>query len=526
MIKNKNLIYIVFISIYLIAGIYLSITNGITSDESFEQLNWEENLLGIKSLLVNGNYDDFLEYQDKYHGIAFHYISQPIQFLTYKFISNLNDVSYSGSYLISKHSAVFLIFFISGIFFYLLCIKLTNNKIFSLISSFIYLLYPYLYGHAQFNGKDIPFLSVWLISIYYFLDTVEDIFYDKDIKFSKIILVSFLTSFLISIRILGLVIFLQYLISLIILFNVKNIDLKKFIKVNYKRVFLLAFLLFIFVYVMNPILWLNPMELINSIKWMSNYFNNICTLTLGECMSSLNLPASYYFIWFFFKLPIIILFGIALFPLVEKKIFTQKIQSIYYGSFLFTFISIIFIFILLRVNIYDELRHVMFVIPLIFLVSLTNIFYFNKNIFYSFGIAVIIFFILENISLKSYQYTWLNSFAKFTDIKKNFEIDYWGISNKNLNKKLVEYVDQNSISKDICIYGDEYVKDFLSIKGFNCFKRYNELDSAKVRPALAYKNLRNAKRSDPRDCELIWNETYRYSFYNKDISVGTLWFCD
>ena len=526
MIKNKKLIYIFFISIYLIVGIYLSITNGITSDESFEQLNWEENLSGIKSLLGNGNYDNFLEYQDKYHGIAFHYISQPIQFFTYKLISNLNDVSYAGAYLISKHSAVFLIFFISGIFFYLSCIKLTNNKFFSLISSFIYLLYPYLYGHAQFNGKDIPFLSVWLISTYYFLVTVEDIFYDKDIKFSKIILVSFLTSFLISIRILGLVIFLQYLISLIILFNIKNIDLKKFIKLNYKRVFLLVFLLFILIYVMNPILWLNPLELINSIKWMSNYFNNICTLTLGECMSSLNLPASYYFIWFFFKLPIIILFGIAIFPLVEKKIFSQKIKSIYYGSFFFTFISIIFIFILLRVNIYDELRHVMFIFPLIFLVSLTNIFYFNKNIFYGLGIAVIIFFILENISLKSYQYTWLNSFAKFTEIKKNFEIDYWGLSNKNLNKKLVEYVDKNSISKDICIYGDEYVKDFLSTKGFNCFKRYNELDSAKIRPALAYKNLRNAKRSNPRDCKLIWDETYRYSFHSQDISVGTLWFCN
>ena len=70
------------------------------------------------------------------------------------------------------------------------------------------------------------------------------------------------------------------------------------------------------------------------------------------------------------------------------------------------------------------------------------------------------------------------------------------------------------------------MKDFLITKGFNCFKMYNELDSAKIRPALAYKNLRNAKRSNPRDCNLIWNETYRYSFYNKDISVGTLWFCD
>ena len=57
-------------------------------------------------------------------------------------------------------------------------------------------------------------------------------------------------------------------------------------------------------------------------------------------------------------------------------------------------------------------------------------------------------------------------------------------------------------------------------------KMYNELDSAKIRPAIAYKNLRNAKRSNPRDCQLIWDENYSYSFYNKSISVGTLWYCD
>ena len=215
--KNKNIIYLFFIFIYLIVGVYLSITNGITSDESFEQLNWEENILGIKSLLEYGNYDDFLKYQDKYHGIAFHYLSQPFQFLSYKFISSYNNVSYYGAYLISKHSVVFLLFFISGIFFYLSCLKLTNSKNFSLISSLIYLLYPYLYGHAQFNMKDIPFLSAWLISTYYFLNIIEDIFYDKEINYSKIILVSFITSFLISIRILGLAIFLQYLISFFIL---------------------------------------------------------------------------------------------------------------------------------------------------------------------------------------------------------------------------------------------------------------------------------------------------------------------
>ena len=374
--------------------------------------------------------------------------------------------------------------------------------------------------------KDIPFLSVWLICTYHFLSIIEDLFYDNEIKIKKIILVSLLTSFLISIRILGLAIFLQYLISLIILFNVKDINLASFIKKNFKNILLFISSLLILIYIMNPVLWLNPFELINSIKWMSNYFNNICTLTLGECMSSLSLPSSYYFIWLFFKLPIIILIGVVLFPLVEEKIFKSKILSIYYGSFLISFISIILLFILMRVNIYDELRHIMFIIPLIFLVSLTNIYFFNKYLSYVLVMIVIFFFIFENISLKKYQYTWLNSFSKFTEIEKNFEVDYWGVSNKNLNKKIVEYVENESISKDICIYGDEYVKDFLITRGFTCFKMYNELDSAKIRPAIAYKNLRNAKRSNPRDCQLIWDENYSYSFYNKSISVGTLWYCD
>ena len=111
MLKNKNFFFVTFFLSYLIFGIYLSITNGITSDESFEQLNWEVNLSGIQSLIKNAEYDDFLNYQDKYHGIAFHYISQPVQILTYKFISNLNNISYSGAYLVSKHSVVFTLFF-------------------------------------------------------------------------------------------------------------------------------------------------------------------------------------------------------------------------------------------------------------------------------------------------------------------------------------------------------------------------------------------------------------------------------
>jgi len=526
MINYKRITIFFLIFIYIIIGTYLSLTNGITSDESFEQLNWVENLNGVKNLLINGEYNEFLEYQDKYHGIAFHYISQPIQFLLYKLISDLNNSTEYAGYLMSKHVVVFLFFSFSSIFFYRLIFKITNNEIFSILSTSTYLLYPYLFGHSLFNMKDIPFLSMWIITTFYSLRIVEDIFLEKNISNKSLIFLAILSSFLISIRILGFVIFFQFLISLIILFNFKNLNFINFIKKYFNHLIIFIITFSIFIYIFNPVFWLNPLEIVNSVIWMSQYFNNICTLTLGDCMSSLSLPSSYYFIWLFFKLPIVLIIGLLLFPIVEKKIFSNSIVAIYYGTLFFSFLFIIFLFILLKVNIYDEIRHIMFIIPLIFIVSLANLYIFNKRLSYILTFAVSLFFLIENINLNPYQYTWLNSFAKLTDIEKNFEVDYWGVSGKNLQKKIIDYSQTNNLSKDTCIYGDEFTKEFLIKDGFKCFKRYQELDSAEIKPALAYKNLRNSKRSDPRDCNLIWNEHYNYTFYNKKISVGTLWYCD
>lgn len=237
-------------------------------------------------------------------------------------------------------------------------------------------------------------------------------------------------------------IFIQYLVSLIIYFEKTKISLSIFLKNNYRSLFVIIIFLPIFIYILNPIFWHNPFEFINSIKWMSKYPQNICTLTNGDCLYSLNLPSSYYFTWLFFKLPILILIGCCLFPFVEKKIFNDDIRTIYYGTIIITVPLIIIILILKNAALYDELRHIMFLFPLIFLISLTNLFYFLKKFFNFFSIALIIFFIFENVNLNPYQYTWLNSFAKFSKIEKNFEVDYWGLSNKNITKKIIEFTEK------------------------------------------------------------------------------------
>ena len=119
MLNFRKISVITFFSIYFLTGVYLSITNGISHDQFHEQLNWKINFDAIKGIIENDNrYEELLNYKDKYHGIGFHYFSQPIQLLSNEFVGKLNNVNLEYAHYISRHLAIFIIFFVSGIFFY------------------------------------------------------------------------------------------------------------------------------------------------------------------------------------------------------------------------------------------------------------------------------------------------------------------------------------------------------------------------------------------------------------------------
>ena len=50
--------------------------------------------------------------------------------------------------------------------------------------------------------------------------------------------------------------------------------------------------------------------------------------------------------------------------------------------------------------------------------------------------------------------------------------------------------------------------------------------SANNRPFYVLKNVKNFKRSDPKNCEIISMENYYYSFSKQKINVGSAWYCD
>ena len=523
--KKKFFFSLTIILSFLLLGFFLSVNTGISHDESHEQYNWINNLEAYKSIFGFGDYNKLLDYGDKYHGVSFQLISQPIQYLIYNLVSLITESTLYASYLLSKHFVVFSIFLFSAFYFNRICFFISRSKAFSRYSTLLYFFYPYFLGHSLINPKDTPFLVFWLITTYYFLKILKQIYFDQIISLKNILKLSFFSAFLISIRISGFLIIIEFIVGLLVLLSIKENFFLTFLKKNIKNLIYFLIIFLITLFALNPIFWNGPIEIFNSLKYMSKYFNNVCTLTLGKCERSLDLSPNYYFIWLFFKLPIICLCGIIMFPFVEKKIIVKNFTLLIFLTLVISSLSIISLFILQKVAIYDEIRHIMFIIPLILIPSFYNIYLFSKKIFLFFVFSSLILFTLDNFKLYPYQYTWLNEFSKFYVIDKNFEIDYWGTSNKALQKKIIEMEINKKISNEICVFGDGYTNAYLEKKGFSCFGTYNQIDALNKRPFVAYQNLRNLKRNDPYNCNLVHEENYRYFFSKQAVTTGKVWYC-
>ena len=162
-------------------------------------------------------------------------------------------------------------------------------------------------------------MSIWIICTFLSLILFERLLDKKNISSLNTILFALVTSYLLSIRIAGLLIFLQYFATFIIYLSLTNTNIFTFIKKFYRNLLIFTFGVVIFTIVFYPILWVNPVGIIEIINTMSYHFNNVGTNTYGKIMYSTNLPSTYMLIWFSVKLPVIILIGIFLVPFTEKK---------------------------------------------------------------------------------------------------------------------------------------------------------------------------------------------------------------
>ncbi len=511
-----------FILIYFLIGSYLSLQVGITHDESHSNFVWELNKNKLANFFLNKNYDiSDLDTAHGYYGIGFYLLSTPLEFIFLK-IFNFNEINIDGKNLLIKHPSVFIFFIIGGIYLKKIIFFSTKSNFFSNLAAISFLTYPYLLGHSFFNIKDIPFMSIWIVCTYFLIKILNEYFINSKIKLKTLIFFALFTSYLLSLRISGILIFIEYLIFLIFFINIFNIKLFNFIKKAFSDLLIFILIFSISLYIFYPSFWSDPLKFLDAIKFMSQHVQTVCTITLGECMKAQNLPSSYLFIWLFFKLPIFILIGLSLFPLLEKKIFDQKQNKLILAPLIVSVFTIIFLLIFFEVHLYDELRQVIFLIPLIFIISLLIIFNLKKNIgIYIISLSVI-FFIFQNIKIFPYNYIWLNNFTNFINISKNFELDYWGVS----TKKIANFLNSEKLDEATCVISNRNngIEYFMRNQE-NCFKNFKNLHKKNKRPFYVALSERSINKGIPNNCNLVFEDQLKINFSKENLVLAKVFKC-
>ena len=187
------------------------------------------------------------------------------------------------------------------------------------------------------------------------------------------------------------------------------------------------------------------------------------------------------------------------------------------GSILLTIFLIPLILIFTKAHLYDEIRQVMFLVPLILILGLISFYTISKKVFYFLSILTISLFIIENIKINPYQYVWFNLPSRILDITKKFELEYQGISGKEISQHLAKLEKQ-----DMCILANPIhgVKPFLKETKFNCFDIWQKIDTDYERPFLAIQNVRNLKKSMPYKCKSIHETNFKLFFHKEKITTG------
>ena len=105
-----------------------------------------------------------------------------------------------GAWL-SIHLLTHLFYLVGGLFAYLLARRLFGGKAIAVFAMLLFLLHPRLYAHSFFNTKDIPFFTMFVITLY-----LTHRAFARD-KVSAFMLLGFAVGVLLNLRIMGLVAF-------------------------------------------------------------------------------------------------------------------------------------------------------------------------------------------------------------------------------------------------------------------------------------------------------------------------------
>ena len=439
---------IIIFVLALIIGLFVYKDYGCAWDEPLQR----ENAIPSYDYIFHGSNDLFTKPTDN-HGAGF---EVPLLIIEKSFkLTDTHDI-YTMRHLVSH------LFFLVGMFFgYILLFRLFRNNFIACLGFIALIFAPRLYAHSFFNSKDIPFLAFFLITL-----AVSQIAFDKNRTFLYAML-GFACGYTTSIRVMGVMLAVFVLLFLLIDIVTAFIDKKKAVKPALNLVvFLVGFCLSL--YFAWPYLWRSPIHHFVESYTRLSHFDWVGTVLIGgKNILSTQLPWTYFPTWYMITNPILwLVAGFAGAAIIIREFFKspwtfiRNTRERNFMLYLMCFFAPIFAVLALHSIIYDDWRHLYFVYPSFLLMGMYAISkayeaakgkmkYVVQGVCAVQVLMILVFMVkahpLENV--------YFNELVSHEDeyLRKNYELDYWGVG----NKQALEYIlanDQRPHIKISAIY--------------------------------------------------------------------------
>ena len=522
-ILEKNFHFIIFL-VFFILQTFIYSDYGFSWDETFSRLNglvsfnYIVQKLSIFEYFSLKDIPDLENYIDNEYGVFFEILNIFIEK-----IFNLNDkeVIYR-----SRHYFNSLIFFIASIYFYFTLNKFYPKTI-SLFGFLIFLTHPRIFAQSFYNSKDIIFLCFFCFSSYYLISFIIH----KKIK--TLIILTLFIGITIGTRVMGLMIPLLF----IFFHLMENLEKSRHIKLYLLIPFLILSLFFTILF--WPYLWENPYNIITAFKSMSNYAWNGLVYFESKYYSGQFLP------WYYLPKIIIItspllhliLFFLGL-SLISKKLFSNLIKindnkdNIWTNyEELFSSYSILIIFLTLIIvielnsTLYNDWRQIYYIYPSIIFIAIYGLNKLQEIIKYKKIFLGLVFILLVDNVLwiyknHPYQYVFYNSFIKKENIR-NYELDYWGVSNLDILKTLP--LIQSSNEYKIFIFSSSPYEKSLNMIPKKDHYKYKFVD--KIENAEFILTNHFYQNKDPKIMEKFLNSNYDliYEIRSNNVRINSIY---
>lgn len=417
-----------FFSIILIIALLIYKDYGISWDEPLQR----DTGLFIYSF-VHNNDKKLLKQADKYYGPSFEYFL----ILT----ENVFKLDTFTKIYEFRHLINFLLFFVSTIYFFNLAFEIFQKRSLAFLGTTFLIMSPRIFANSFYNSKDLAFLSVFIIAFYYLIKFIH--YHTK----SYAVKLGIASAIAITVRIMGLIVPI-FGLGVLMLHAVRSHNYKQSLKIL--LVLLLSTVLF--TYVLWPILWSAPItNFIEAFKDMAQFPQKTSTLYFSKSVKSTAVPWHYTLGWILVTTPALYsifaalgLIKIGIKTFYKKYSFEQMLTVL---SILWWFFIPLFAVIYFKSTLYNGWRQMYFIYPGFILLGL---FFLEFIFFRKYKLKPFIFsFVLLGIFLQllfvgkymiyehPFQYTYFSKFAG-SNIEESFELDYWGVSSKQVLENLAK----------------------------------------------------------------------------------------